>query len=858
MAGPAPAADPATASEPAAAAGAATPAEESESSSHALSQEQEPRPDPEHNSPSEAGTDAVAAEPYRDNEEYLDDELQRVDVLMRAATIRWLYVLAQHKPSSERGMLQVDHEEVAAYLGTTWVPPDEPPPQIAAEVEEIWREARKRRQAIHARLAATPQALRQSLRLPRLRRRFALSPFERDVLLVCLLPELDDRYRRLVGYLQDDAARAQPTVGQALNLLPPALYEQGDRATRRAAFSSRGALLQHRLLAVGGETRGDASLSMRSLRLDDRIQRYLLGNDRPDDRLQALRGHVPGDGRPLILDEAAAEALQGLQEWLAALPGPRAALFFHGPYGSSRRARAAHLCRALDMPLLVYDVRAAPQQQTEWQLLVDLAYREARLQGAALYWHGCEALLGGDGGREAALEQQWDDLFQALEAADTLTFLGSESAWEPAARLRQMPYAHLECPAPDYDTRRRLWAYYLSQAVAITGDAPPREALAAELANDFAFTAGQMEDALVSARSIAFSRESDPAKPDEAGARPALAVADIYEGCRRQSTRRVQGLVQRVRPRRDLRLEDVVLPPASRLQLQEVFWRDQNRSRLYGDLQFGRRLRLGKGLVVLFTGTSGTGKTLAAEALASERRVDLYQVDLSGVISKWVGETEKNINRVFAEVEGANAILFFDEADAMFGKRAEVKDAQDRWANMEVNYLLQRIESYSGTVILASNLRQNIDAAFLRRIHMTVDFPLPNERLRATIYRQTFPETVVPPPDDALQRLAAHFRFSGGSIKNTIVDAASRALANNRFDEAGRLLVTERDMVLAAVREYQKLGRPVTPDDFRGEYFTWATETLLNPPEAAPEVGAAGSRQPANGYGPQTARARSS
>jgi SpoVK/Ycf46/Vps4 family AAA+-type ATPase len=207
---------------------------------------------------------------------------------------------------------------------------------------------------------------------------------------------------------------------------------------------------------------------------------------------------------------------------------------------------------------------------------------------------------------------------------------------------------------------------------------------------------------------------------------------------------------------------------------------------------------------------------------------------MSAVVSKWVGETEKNINRVFAEVEGANAILFFDEADALFGKRAEVKDAQDRWANMEVNYLLQRIEAYSGTVILASNLRQNIDAAFLRRIHLIVDFPFPDEGLRAQIYRQIFPETIARPEDGVLDRLAKNFRLTGGSIKNSVVDATFRALSAERYDEEGRPQVTESDLVLATVREYQKLGRPITPEEFRDDYYTWAVESLLNPPENPP------------------------
>jgi hypothetical protein len=779
---------------------------------------------------------AAPSEPegYANNAAYLHDELRRMDTLVRAATVRWRHLLGQHKQPQDWGMIKVDHAEVEAYLNAPWQPPGEPPAAIRKALHEIWAAARRQEEGIDARLAATPLAVRQGLRLPELCRRFDLTAFERDVLLVCLLPELDERYRRLIGYLQDDASRNQPTVELVLNLLPAQLYAPDGYAggERRAAFAPQGRLSRHHLLVMGGEARGDEALSMRSLRLDDRVARYLLGDDQPDHRLHPFLLEGAEDEAPLILDQAAQEALQGLQGWLTRLPRPHAAIFVHGPYGSGRRARAAHLSRHLGTALLVVDIPAALAAALDWGMMVDLAYREARLQGAALFWRGCEALLEERNGKPP-LHQHWDILLQRAEREGGLSFLSSETAWEPAGQLRTIPFVHLECHVPDFPTRRRLWRYYLPGAGLTDEEGVAWEAVADELANDFAFTAGQMQDALVSARGIARRRIGGGAEPagETPALQPRLGVEDIYEGCRRQSSRTLVTLAQRIRPRPELRLEHVILPQANRLQLREVYLRDLHRSRLYSDLAFGRQLRLGKGLVVLFTGTSGTGKTLAAEALASARQVDLYQVDMSAVVSKWVGETEKNINRVFAEVEGANAILFFDEADALFGKRAEVKDAQDRWANMEVNYLLQRIEAYSGTVILASNLRQNIDAAFLRRIDMNVDFPFPAQELRAQIYRQIFPPTVAPPPDEVLDRLAQSFRLAGGGIKNSVVDATFRALHAGRYDETGRIQVTERDLVLATVREYQKMGRPITPEEFSGEYYGWAVEALLDPRE---------------------------
>jgi SpoVK/Ycf46/Vps4 family AAA+-type ATPase len=246
--------------------------------------------------------------------------------------------------------------------------------------------------------------------------------------------------------------------------------------------------------------------------------------------------------------------------------------------------------------------------------------------------------------------------------------------------------------------------------------------------------------------------------------------------------------------------------------------------RVHSELGFEHRLRLGHGMVVLFTGASGTGKTMAAEWLARELGVDLYKADLSSVVSKWVGETEKNLNQLFAEAEDSSAIIFFDEADALFGKRGEVKDARDRWANTEVNYLLQRIEEYAGVVIMASNLRQNIDEAFLRRISAMVEFPAPDEAARMQIWRGMFPPDLKRPSDEELESLATRIKLPGGSVRNIVVDAAFRAAASAGNGEP---VVTLRHLVVASAREYQKLGKPLTKGEFGDVFYRWLEEEIL-------------------------------
>jgi SpoVK/Ycf46/Vps4 family AAA+-type ATPase len=215
---------------------------------------------------------------------------------------------------------------------------------------------------------------------------------------------------------------------------------------------------------------------------------------------------------------------------------------------------------------------------------------------------------------------------------------------------------------------------------------------------------------------------------------------------------------------------------------------------------------------------------MAAELMAREQGVDLYKVDLSAVVSKWVGETEKNLSRVFAEAEDTNAMIFFDEADSLFGKRGEVKDAQDRWANMETNYLLQRVEEYSGVVILASNLRQNIDEAFVRRIQVIVEFPFPDVSARAQILAALFPGSVGRPSPEELRQIAERFPLSGGSLKNVVLDAMFRSLAQ-RGDAPP--LITQRHLVVAVAREYQKAGKPITRGEFGVEFHRWVEEEIL-------------------------------
>jgi SpoVK/Ycf46/Vps4 family AAA+-type ATPase len=285
----------------------------------------------------------------------------------------------------------------------------------------------------------------------------------------------------------------------------------------------------------------------------------------------------------------------------------------------------------------------------------------------------------------------------------------------------------------------------------------------------------------------------------------ALSLA-LWEAGRSQARTRLDGLAQRIEP--VAQWDDLVLPPAEKGILREISAHVKHRSTVYENWGFGATSRRGLGISALFAGSSGTGKTMAAEVLANTLHLDLYRIDLSSVINKYIGETEKNLRRVFDAAEDGGAILFFDEADALFGKRSEVKDSHDRYANIEVNYLLQRMESYRGLAVLATNMRSALDPAFLRRIRFVANFPFPDFAYREEIWRKVFPATT--PVERLEPSLLARVPIPGGNIRNIAMNAAFRAA------EEGTP-VRMKHLAQAARHEFVKMEKPV-PESEMGEW----------------------------------------
>jgi hypothetical protein len=739
-------------------------------------------------------------EPYASSEAHLRDELHRANGLVRAQLAR--FRLASPEPQRERFWHLPDdhlealvHDEIASPLGTF-----EPPP----EVQDLLAWVAERRAAIDRRVEATRDL---DLRLLRLAREHGLAPAAVDALLVAWLPALHSTYRRWFGILQHDAARPLATVGLLAETLATSA---AGFAELLALLAPDGPLAEARLVALGGQE--DDPLPLRTATVEDRVAAFLLGSDAIDARLApAVRWFdEPIALVDLPLAQEVANRLEMLPNLRAAEPGflPRLRLVFSGPDPQLAVRAFATVASALQRPLLVVDVPAALASGAPWSLTVDGALREARLGGGLPIFAGAGALSDGP--------EQAHRLGLLLRRLDAFPHPAAVETGGPPGEAGRSPggWIPFRLAAPSVAQREALWARRLADGAQRLAGA---EGLARDLAGAFQLTDEQIREAWRAAEGLARRRNVflGAVEPD-----------DLFQACRQLSATRLVAFAERVEPGRLTLERDVVLPAASKQALLELRSRIRHHARVHAAMGLGEHMQLGRGVTALFVGGSGAGKSFTARVLASEQQIDLYRIDLSALVSKWVGDTEKNLSRIFADAERANCMLFFDEADAVFGRRGEVKEARDRWANLEVNYLLQRIEEYSGVVVLATNLRQNIDDAFQRRLHVVVEFPMPDARSRRAIWDRLLPpeaHRAVPPAD--LDELAQRFALTGGNIRNVVLDACYRAL------DVEQAAVTTRHLVASAAREYQKSSRPVTRGDF-GRFYEWAIEDVVAPAAA--------------------------
>ena len=587
--------------------------------------------------------------------------------------------------------------------------------------------------------------------IDRLPAALGLSAFERDLLLLCAGVEMDAALAERCAQIHGDARRAHASLGLALAALGDAHW---------SALAPVRPLRRWRLIEVDES----AGLAQGRLRIDERVLHYLAGVNYLDVRLQSLlRMHAA----PSLMAEAHRDACETLLTALDRRHDMAPVILLVGDDSLGQADLAALAAAELGLALHVLRAEDLPQNHAELEALAVLWNREAVLLESAL-------LI--DCGTDAASRMAG----RFIERLGGLVFAAGREA--PHCERATLRYS---ANKPDAAEQKRLWQQALDSAV------------------------GRLNGSLDAVASQ-FRLSAQTIQVQGALLRPALAASDnpdalMWRACRSLGRPKLDDLAQRIEPA--AAWADLILPPAQAATLRQIAAHVKQRLKVYQDWGFAGKGARGLGISALFAGESGTGKTMAAEVLAHELHLDLYRIDLSAVVSKYIGETEKNLRRLFDSAEDCGAILLFDEADALFGKRSEVKDSHDRYANIEVSYLLQRMEAYRGLAILTTNLKTALDTAFQRRLRFVVQFPFPDQVQREAIWRGVFPPAT---PRHGLDfTKLARLHAAGGNIRNIALNAAFFAA------DAGER-VTMAHVLHAARHEAGKRERPLADAEIRG------------------------------------------
>jgi hypothetical protein len=595
---------------------------------------------------------------------------------------------------------------------------------------------------------------------------FNLTSFERDMLLMCAGAELDSGFASLCVAAHGDSSRPFPTFGVAIASFPHAHW---------AALAPSSPLRYWKLIAVGN----GRSLVDSPLRIDESILHFLMGLPQMNLQLFAMAMPIHVTGK--LVPSHAALADQIATFWAEDQSPTRPVIQLVGDDRAAKQEIAAAARTIAGFTLSVIAAQHLPLEFGELDALARLCEREAILRGTIVLLD-CDNLDGADAARDHAITRCIEDMNAHL-------IVGSPRRRRP----RDRAFTTIEVSLPTREEQRAMWHAGLTSIVPVL-----REQIDA-LSTQFRFDANEIDTICASVAHAYRAMDTDAACDADQLRRM------LWKTCRLQTRSGMEDLAQRIGVAASW--EDFVLPDAQKEILHEIAAHVRQRSIVYDTWGFANKGTRGLGVTALFAGDSGTGKTMAAEVLAGELNLDLYRIDLSAVVSKYIGETEKNLRRVFDTAEGGGAILLFDEADALFGKRSEVKDSHDRHANIEVSYLLQRMDEYRGLAILTSNLKSALDTAFLRRIRFVVHFPFPDAMHRAQIWARVFPPET---PTEGLdpQRLA-QLNIAGGNIRSIAIRAAFLAA------DAGEP-VRMTHLLRAARSEYSKLEKRLTDGETHG------------------------------------------
>ena len=714
---------------------------------------------------------------YMSSQEHLADELKRLDLLLK------LNITREEELESEIPHTEAVYtaEEIYSLLDSenTW---GQDKSLLEAELAEIDDEIKNGLEA------SSQQQIHLSI--PYISKLLNLSKLEEQCIIICIAPELNRKYEKIYGFFQNDMTVKSPSIDLVLKLLTGT---EEEKIAARHIFDAQAPLIRFLMELSGDLTDTNIPLISRHLKLDDWVVNFLLDIQILDTRLAHMSELVLADNpaNDNLLTDVEENIVRFADYYLHNKESRLKQIFyFYGPDGMGIREHVKTACSHLKMPLIIADMEKMLTSEMDFNEILRLLGRQVMLGNAVLCLENFGCMISEDEKKQFKL----NNLMQIIKVYTSMTFILGRSQWSPSISDAEIAFVGVEFTFPNQNERKDYWEKFsrkhkLAQNIDLDS-----------FSGNFRFTPGQIQTALNFGESISVWRGAGDGiiGPDE-----------LNNACYDQSNRKLGALASKIK--KTYTWDMLVLPSEQMSQMKEICNQVKFRGVVYEKWGFERRLSLGKGLNVLFSGPPGSGKTMAAEVIANELALEIYKIDVSQVVSKYIGETEKNLEKIFTEAETSNAILFFDEADALFGKRSEVKDAHDRYANVEISYLLQRMEDYKGIVILATNLNQNIDDAFLRRLHFNVAFPFPEKEQRKLIWNGIFPSGA--PVDGELDYdfLAEKFILAGGNIKNIALNAAFYAAYES-------CPIGIKQIMLAAKREYKKMGKTFVKSDFAPYY----------------------------------------
>jgi SpoVK/Ycf46/Vps4 family AAA+-type ATPase len=837
--------------------------------------------------------DVMTRQPYRNTLEHILDLLSRLDILLNIEFIRFQKIQSSiykdtNTSSNNSSSLQgiaisneeaneiIENEIAKSELRNKTITDDSEINRLKIELAEKEKEIEQR----------VTESLKQNVFLPfvQLVSIFRLSWLEIDAITICLALQIDNqitrRYEKLYAYLNDNLMQKKPTVDLLIAIEYDSIEE---RVKARNAMLSKGSPLFRYKILEFIENDNNYDTYEYPIKIDEHVASFLLGSNTLNARLSSFTKLItPQEASQdnIILLSAAEDPLENIKSLLLKTRGKKSydennnanknnsldydhdtlfserrkiiVLNLFGPRGSGRKATAGLVCRNLGCPLLSVDLSEIISEGLPIEESLILTFREALFFRplAAVYLENFDALLDKN---DKAHYSSMKSIAWLIHELSWLTFIETNLLpWSHDGSLDDCFFMNIEFKIPEYKTRKKMWQSIVEKYQDIisndgSGDNSnsnnsntlPRFEENVDfdaLASKFVFPPGKIRNSIAFARNLAIARGDNntittAATSTSIGRSSKITMDDLYRGCKSQSNQGLTNMAKKIHP--NYTWNDIVLPPAIMALLKDICNVVKYKGTVFYDWGFSTKFSLGKGLTALFTGESGTGKTMAAEVIANDLNLELYKIDLSSILSKYIGETEKNLNSIFKESEGSNSILFFDEADALFGKRTDVKDSHDRYANIETNYLLQKIDEFEGVVILSTNYRRNIDEAFIRRMQFIVNFPFPDAEYRLEIWKKAFPEQVPKSDDIDYKFLAINLQIPGGNIKNIVINSAFIAAKN------GKRPISMSDIILATKREFDKIGKPIQKSDF-GKYSamlddsTNTTSTTASAPSSGP------------------------